>query len=482
MSSIIGMELSESYVKLVEIKPRGEYPELLNYSMIEFDTAEERSAKIRRVLKERGFRSKVVHLASSDVMSVHKLMELPPMSDKEMKIVVSRELKYEIADDFSMGYQTVEGGVMVVAVPNKSIEDDLSLIENAGLKCPVFVTIPLALQNLLELKGETMSGTSVLAHLGKGNCYIAIGSRDKLFFATRFPIQMEGDKDTERLVSRVAKSFLFVKEHLQMEVNSVILSGGDELSVLAEALEEELKIAVEVFDPMGSLDITRLGEEAQTFHSLIPSFAVPIGLALKNPKNFQINLLSTPKGVALGGVWGGVRRKVTLAAGISFIILMIFVSVKLSKSKEQYQTNLANLESSISESQLLLKKHDEIERERELYKTRAGFLQVLKERSILWSKTLEELQALVPDEIALRSLNVERVKDGWQVNIKGKITTSDFFTAIAVYDRLSRALKESPFFTNVSPQLSIGESREFEITCELKWKPLIVESEQESSP
>lgn len=492
MDSIIGMEISRSYLKSVEMKPKGKYPELLGFSMIEFDTEEDRSARIRYMLKERGFRSRIVNLAPTGIMPVHRLIDLPPMSKKEMEVVVPREIKYEIADlgeDLSFDYQTVEGGAMVVAAPDQFTRDYLSLVEDAGLKCSVFATIPLALSNLLKLKGGPAFSPSLFVHLGGGNYYIAVCSEDKLFFASAYPLQPGGDRDVERVAARVIESISFFKDRFHQEISGTILSGdADKLDILAEALKQESGTAVEIFNPMGALDITRLGEEAQMFQNLIPSFAVPIGLALKGKKNFQMNLLSTSRGRALAPRWGA-PKKVALAAVIfSFFSFMImtYVFVGLSKAERHYQRKLEMLGSSISKLTSSLGECNEIEKKREVYQTRGEFLQGLEERSILWSKAFEELRALVPDGIAFRSLDIERVKDRWQVSIIGETAASDLLASITACDRFFSALRKSPFFTNVSCQQPLisspSETKGFEITCGLKWRPLIIsEGEQESS-
>jgi Tfp pilus assembly PilM family ATPase len=494
MSSIIGMELSESHLKAVEIQPGGRYPKLLNFSMIEFDMVEGKSTAIRRTLKERGFGSRTVNLAASDIMLVHRLIDLPPMSKKEMQVVVPREIEYQIADtwtaspitmmgkDFSFDYQLVEGGVMAIAAPNRLIRDSLSFVQDAGLKCQVFATIPLALVNLPQLRNESPSDTSLLVHPSAGSCYMAICSRDELLFANVFPAQLAEDGNVERIVSRVTKAVVFFKRRFNREVDSVTLSGETSgPNNLAEAIGQELGITVEAFDPEETLDITPLGDEAQAFQELMPSFAVPIGLALRGKKDFRMNLLPTSKGAGLA-LGLSKAKKVALAVAILSLlssIIMAYMSVGLSKVEKQHRRTLETLEASISGLKPILAEQNRTETEREIYEARGRFLQRLRERNILLSKTFEELRAITPDQIILSSLHLERTaKDGWQLNIKGEISAGDILTAITEYNNFSLALKASPFFINVSalPPSFSSSSRQkgIEITCRLKWNPLII--------
>ena len=267
-----------------------------------------------------------------------------------------------------------------------------------------------------------------------------------------------------------------------------MISGEPErLTSFAAGLRDGLRIAVEIFDHKGALDTTPLGEEMSAFQGLVPSLAVPIGLALKKPKDFQLNLLSPGISYPLFEL-GRIRRSLALsAAGLALIGLVSYSSIELGKAERVYKSSLAELKSSLTRLRSVRKRCEEIKRKREVYTARLKLLDNLRIRGELWSKALEALRAAVPDEIVLQSVTIEREGPKWRVVIRGEVEAEELLKAMSAYNRFYLALKGCPFFKNLlagSLQPSSEGKRGFEITCELGWRPLIISSggERGSSP
>lgn len=477
---VIGMEISELGFKAVEIKLKGRYPKVLGFCLGEFAKDRPKGELIREALREKGFGSGAVNLAFPEKPFIHRLIELPPLTRRELSIALPREVDYEMSNliegDFDYAYQLVEGGAMVAAASRKVIRGCLEVAEEAGLRCSVLTTVPSALLNLLKLKGRYLVGPTLFVHVGGRTCHLSIGEGERLMFATSMPAQGE-EGELDKLVSRAARAAFLFRERYGRKVSYVMVSGEPErLTRLAGGLRDGLGIAVEIFDHKGALDTSPLGEEMGLFQSLVPSFAVPIGLALKRPKDFQLNLLSGGVGRPLFGM-GRAKEVIALAlSGLILIGLISYSSIELGEVERRYEASLAELKSSLERLRSMREESEGIKREREVYASRLKLLRRLGVRGELWARALEALRGAVPEGIVLRSVTIKREGAAWRMSLRGEVEAEELLESVTLYNRFLSNLRRCPFFKNpqAGPLQPSAEGRRFEVSCELGWRPLVI--------
>ncbi|MBI3325937.1 MAG: hypothetical protein HYZ81_04440 [Nitrospinae bacterium] len=223
----LGIEKSSSKVHMVEIESIGGGFKVLQYAVIEYLPDGERwaVAQVKEALAKKRFRAKIARAALSGPTLHHRIIPLPPMTTREMDVVVQREVRREMvssAERFAYDFQIIgeseepalkrsegplalavteaervellAGGVkrrevLVATAPRRMAEAQRAFAEQCGLRLESLTTIPLTLVNLLQ------SMESVTAQRGIGFLYLrqhaghlVIVNRGRFRFSREFPL------------------------------------------------------------------------------------------------------------------------------------------------------------------------------------------------------------------------------------------------------------------------------------------------------
>src|SRR3954466_10884359 len=97
-NSILGIEFSKDGIKVVEVT-YARRMKVLNFAVIESGAIpnERRKEQLLHTLQTRGFEAKQAIVAFSGPNVEHKLLQLPPLSGREMEFVMAREARKAMA-------------------------------------------------------------------------------------------------------------------------------------------------------------------------------------------------------------------------------------------------------------------------------------------------------------------------------------------------------------------------------------------------
>ncbi|MDP2984202.1 MAG: pilus assembly protein PilM [Candidatus Latescibacter sp.] len=460
--SIVGIEINSSQIRFVWLDSSAEPAKVLDFGVADLFSAhpENIAQQLMAVVQKRGLENQKASLAVSGPAIVHHTFTIPPMSKKDMRIVVEREVKKVIASPLdemvfdwkvSRDVEVAEGKkreVLVIIAPLSLISSQISLLKQSGLKPFVLTTIPLILLNSLNFTEERDKATAFI-HLGKDEGNILFARKGIYYFSRNFSLEAK-DEDSKGL-QEVQRSILYFNQSFPGErLEMVILSGdAEDLSltwpIQLDNWRERLGVEFKVFDPVHNLDLAPLGGRAKEFCEIATQLAIPLGLAHGLSKALPINL-----SVHIKGKRSQLNEK-RLAIIIAAVFLLFTVGgyVGLLLRTNHYSQILREKKAALQELQPLLREIEVFQKQRDIYQRRSAFLQRLSGRNALLVRVLQNLSLLVPEEVVFQSLKIERAEKKWQATIKGEATASDQVIALSAYNRLRSGLKASSSFTNV---------------------------------
>ncbi|MFH1007984.1 MAG: pilus assembly protein PilM [Candidatus Latescibacterota bacterium] len=493
--NIVGLEIASSQIRFVRMNAATHPAKVLDFGVVDLFSAhpENVAQQLMALVQQRGLENLKASLAVSDPAIVHHTITIPPMSKKDMRKVVEREVRKllvspsdEVSYDWKVSSETERAGVrkrevLVAMAPCSLISGRISLLEQSALKPSVLTTIPLALHSSLRLT-EQREKTTAFVHLGEEEGYILLTKNGKWGFSRDFPLAAEEEESGG--LPEVHRSMLYFSHNFPgEEIERVLLSGeGGDLDLLTADWSERLGVKATVFDPVPRLDLAPLGGRAEEFRKMAARMVIPLGLGHGLPKDLPINLLAAPiKGKAPRPI----GKKLTMSLAAGFLLLTVGGYLGLLQRTNHYSRILRERQAAIQKFQPLLRESEEVQKQRDLYDGAMLFLQQLPGQQTLWVEVLQELSWLVPEELLIQSLKVERIAGKWQAHIKGEVTATDPAAAFGAYNRFRSGLKASPLFAHVeSPPLKTDHVKEspgstspgsaagrtrigFEITCQL---------------
>ncbi len=497
--SIVGIEINTSQIRFVWLDSSAEPAKVLDFGVADLFSAhpENIAQQLMSVVQKRGLEKQKASMAVSGPAIVHHTFTIPPMSKKDLRMVIEREVKKVIASPLdemvfdwkiSRDVKVAEGmkrEVLVIIAPLSLIRSQISLLKQSKLKPLVLITIPLILLNSLNFTEERDKATAFI-HLGKVEGYILFARKGLYYFSRNFPLEAEYE-DLKGL-SEVQRSILYFNQQFPGErVEMVILSGGAEDLSLTGAIQlddwrERLGVEVKVFDPVHNLDLAPLGGRAKEFREIATWMAIPLGLARGLSKALPINLLAD---YIKGKKTRLIEKRIAIPLTAVFLLFTIGGYVGLLQRTNHYSQIFREKEATQQKLQPLLREIEVFKKQKDIYQKRSAFLQLLSGRNALLVSVLQNLSLLVPEEVVFQSLKIERVEQKWQATIKGEATASDQVIALSAFNRLRSGLKSSALFTNVEslpPEMGSrqttgissshsGEGKTmigFEIKCEIR--------------
>ncbi|MGR3309875.1 MAG: PilN domain-containing protein [Candidatus Brocadiales bacterium] len=517
--TVIGLEVAYSKVKLVEIVSSPKGVKITNFSIFDYPSDLEDGGTLQRVptherikdaIRKAALNTKEIYGVVSSPLVEHRIVLLPPMTEKEMLAVTRREAsKVHHGEsalgmsgetsllDVSFGFDVVgridigdikKTAVLIVTAPYELVREQVRTLEDLGICLRGLTIVPLALFHaLLQSKACSEEDTIAFIYVGiKSTCIIMV-SNNSLLFSREFSLTSGAEVTeancTERLTVEVKRSFLYFKQRYRgKEVSKGILSGdmqelktnaalsGMDLRNLADLLAKELDVGIEVFGVPEKLEISLPRERLSEFQSLLPSLTIPIGLAIAGLRQSGVNLLSQ-EGIRGKGLW----RTDTVLRIASGILLLMLLGSYTWVSMSKFYTQRARLDTlkALESLRPELKNISTFEGERHEHAARLLLIERLNTPSTPeedWAELLREISWLVPDDIVFNTLDARQEKgQRRRIIIEGKARTKGRFNEFLSYLQNSSSLSvlSSHQRINTIPSQSKADGLYFVIECGL---------------
>jgi Tfp pilus assembly PilM family ATPase/Tfp pilus assembly protein PilN len=436
---IIGMEVTSTKVRLVEVVTQASALEVTNFALLDLppEGLKDLVSTLLSILRENNFRGKKVNALLSYPSINFLQVPLPPMSKGDLRLAASREAKKDIkmpegglVYDFEPVGDSEEKGVpkkevLIARANSRDVQEYLKMLKEANLHPNSLSVLPAVVLNLLRMRGgpkeETLAGICV----GEDKGTIVILHQGGLRFPRDFPLKLTGEVEglQVRLAAELKRSLLYLKQRARgLEPQRVILLGEiDRPKELTEALTQEVGIKTEMYIPPG-LDLSPLRERMEEFRDSLQQFTLPIGLAWDGPERSELNLLAeevqTRKRLRMA-------RLAVASLAILFAIFLIGRSTWLWTSGRPYWKNLRQAKEELATLQPKIKEMAKVTEERNRQKLRLAFLGKTIGPETGWERILRTLSLVVPPEMCLESLELKETPENWTLNLKGRVLASN---------------------------------------------------------
>lgn len=480
---IIALEMTPHRVALIEVEP-GRRPKVYAWATAEGPFADDAAMaqRIRQALETGGFTARRTYVAPA-IPVEHRHLSLPPLSRRELRGVVERETRREMAIpsdermfDFAVVGEMVERSgarkkdVLLAICSELEVDRYIRIVEQAGL-IPWFVTSrPLALMAAIGLQA-TGGGPVIGVSLQDSVLQVMVVEEGVLHFTREVTLPTPpgggGVESWGGVTTEIHRSLLYFFERSpRWRVGRIILSGSsDDLEGLREALAQDQTIGVEIFDPKERVEVrTSLGE-GPAWHAAVPRLAVPLGLVSVRPE-VGIDLL--PQQVQ-ERKWGMVRRVAFGAVAMATIVLGSISFIALTRGEQSLRQALQSQVTLLINLEQQVREVVEVERQREMHQARLSLLEVGAGSGPLWRGILREISVQAHPDLLLHALKLEPVVGGYRMVLKGQATSGSPYEAHVAFNRFYEGLRRSPFLVKVT----LGQP--------LKVTPVIPEEEDEAA-
>lgn len=282
-----GLDIGSSSIKLIRLSGSIDSPLLLNFDVIK---TEERIDSQKKVLEEiaRKLSVKEVNISLSGPAVVVRYIELPKMTDEELKSSMKFEAEKHIPFDTKeviLDCQILEHigqgkmRVLLVAAKKSAISERLNLIRSAGLSAKIIDCDSFALTNafLLNFPDIDKESNIALLNLGKRLVAIEILKGKYPYFTRELPI---GGKDfakaiSERLSLDINAASELI-EHPQERYNEVV----DIIKPIITHMIEEIKLSLNYYENQMGMAVDRiyLSGGLSSFKGLANIFSESLGV------------------------------------------------------------------------------------------------------------------------------------------------------------------------------------------------------------
>lgn len=167
--SLLGLDISEKSIKLVELTPSAQGMVLKNFAIAEIPnvtSAEGKKGAIRRTLRkifaEKRIEENKVFTSISGPKVAIRMLLLPPMPKEELAGAIRWEAKStipfpidEVVIEYHVLGKVIDKGteklqILIAACESEALDEHLRGIEEAGLKCMGVTPLPFALWELIK--------------------------------------------------------------------------------------------------------------------------------------------------------------------------------------------------------------------------------------------------------------------------------------------------------------------------------------------
>lgn len=314
----LGLDWGTNSLKLVELRTDKEVPQLENWGIEEWPTAEpeEKIDFLAQIKNQYQLNTKEVVIGIGGSELILKKISCPEVARKELAQVVNWEVADRLpvsADEMIVDYEVLaadEGtkDVLVAAARRETVMQRVNLLQAAGFKVNSVAASPLVVSYLLPPTNEQSTRVAVL-DLGAETTELVVITAGE--FVLRRSFQLGGVEFTAKLKERKNITYRRAEEEklksgvdeqlleevlgkLIAEINRsfqyhnlewvdrLLLTGGTaKLQPLADWLTAKLDLSAGLFNSLASFQFAPDRFDPQRLRRYLPELSVSLGLALR---------------------------------------------------------------------------------------------------------------------------------------------------------------------------------------------------------
>ncbi len=294
---MIGLEINENSIRLVEVKESAKTISLVN-AVVEEGVPSSKS--IQKIFKTNSISDKNVYSVISGKQVVVHPKLFPVMSDKELREALFWEAKELIAfplEQAAVSYkkigERIEGGVkklelLLVVIKKEQLQKLQNLLSEAGLKVKGVTVAPFAIWDLMKNKFKpAKEELYAVLDINTVSASLNVFKGENLKFVRNLTLT-QGEKRQETLIQELAQTISYVSEKAVVpSVDHLFLLGNHaSFKNLDKALAQALGIKVAIFDPFKDVEVKK---------EQIPKDHLGIAMGLALGKTQSLNLLGAEK-------------------------------------------------------------------------------------------------------------------------------------------------------------------------------------------
>lgn len=471
MANRTGIELLPRVCRIVEARTRTRAqgggaspasPRVRVFHEIPYSTADPESltAELRKVMKGLERRAAV---AVWDLRSTHQALLLPPAAPADLAAMARREARPAsgnapsgpLADGIVEGELRDDGRreVGYVSVPSEEVRARLQPLVDAGFIVEATVTPALAHAMIVRQRRASTPGavTTVLSVNAHATAMTVVRGGVVLFareLTWGYETERLDDSRTvpagaafaARVASELRRSLVYLRQSHKVDVGRILVCGDvPDMRTLTGPLMNELTSDVETLDVADDVDLSRLPEPSDRFHSRVGAWRTALALAAaaapltrleaRDAKRFQFG--------------SPLARRVGIAAAAGLLITaagwgaLAYLSASAAADQQRLRRAVAALEPE-------LERHDDARRGAVLAEARQAAMRAFASQGPRLARVLEAVSRATPADISLTAFTVEPGVGSWRITAEGQAEGANAAAAQATFNQFLKTLGSSP--------------------------------------
>ncbi len=373
MRRITGIEISEDYVKLIEVfysrDGKVNLSKIYESPLPPTKDDGEIAQALKNIVGESRIKGRKVFLAIPEDQVVSRILDLPPMPEKDVKKIVLDELStfkifqedYPVIELFKLEEKGDNIRYLVIGSPRKYLVRWIKILRQAGLQLKGVDLSPLsAFRALKNLRQDILTEKNfAFIYAGDKNTTIFFVKDGELVFLREFSSgikdMQQKDEELNNWLGEVSGTLAYFLREGRGEISQFYVSGstntGYNYSELVRNLQTRLNLKVDLMSPFLNLDLP------QDFAYLIEngsSYSSLIGLTLQEYENtFKVNLIPQDVREYKKDLFRFIFASLAiLGIGFTAISLSLYLStfrIDSINSIKEIKENLAIVEKSITD-------------------------------------------------------------------------------------------------------------------------------------
>lgn len=301
-NSLLGVDVGQNSVKLIELKKRKKQLELVAYANVAFDAKVSRSNEskiISKAIKTAIFQSKTkvrnAAIALSHSAIISKTVSLnckltAAEIEKFVSLNAEKQIGYsldKVGIDYCVAENIDEYGaankstLQIVAVRKERIDKCIALLNEAGLEAKIIDIDSFALERATRMQVIDEDKIIAAINLDFGSILLCVLDNKKLLYANEVFIDDNELQSAAQIVVQIKKIVQMCMLSQHMQIRQIYLSGEKaNNNILLATVTEELKIPTCLANPFEFIKIYNVTDEIK-LKQIGSSMLISCGLALR---------------------------------------------------------------------------------------------------------------------------------------------------------------------------------------------------------